>query len=323
MQSPVHCVAYRRGKPLGELALDAISDALAEKDTFVWVGLEEPDDALLSKMQEEFGLHELAIEDARYAHQRPKLETYGESIFIVLKTADAANGKVDYGETHLFAGRNFLVSVRHGGSVTYATVRERCEQTESMLAKGPGYALYALIDFIVDRYQPVVEQFEKEFDTLEEGVFKDRFDRLMIGRIYELKRQLLELRNAALPVADICGGLMHLHEELIPKDLRAYFRDIQDHVAHVVGTIDNIREMLTSAMQMNLALVSVQQNEVVKRLAGWGAMLAIPTVIFSLYGMNFKNMPELNWTYGYPVTIAVTVASCAFVYRRLRKAGWI
>ena len=183
--------------------------------------------------------------------------------------------------------------------------------------------MYALIDFIVDGYQPVLDQYEKEFDRLDDGIFKDRFDRAVIERIYALKRELLELRNASLPVTDIVSGLVRLHEDLVPKDLRPYFRDVQDHVARVVGSIDNMREMLTSAMQMNLALVGVQQNEVVKRLAGWGAMLAIPTVVFSLYGMNFKNMPELNWAWGYPVTLAVTVVACAFVYGRLRKAGWI
>ncbi len=319
----VNCVAYRDGKIVGDIELDRISDVLADPSTFVWVGLYEPDEPMLRKVQEEFGLHELAIEDAQFAHQRPKIESYGDSVFIALKTARLADGKAEYGETHLFVGNNFLVSVRHGASTSYAAVRERCEETESMLAKGPGYALYAVIDFIVDRYLPVVEQFGKDFEELEAGVFHDRFDRMMIVRIYELKRKLLELRNAALPVAEICGGLMRLHEDLIPKKLRPYFRDIEDHVARVVGQIDNMREMLTSAMQMNLALVGVQQNEVVKRLAGWGAILAIPTVVFSLYGMNFKVMPELSWPYGYPVTVAFTAATCALAYWRLRKTGWV
>ncbi len=319
----VNCSAYENGKRIGDIAVDEISDVLARPGTFVWVGLYEPDDAMLQKMQEEFGLHELAVEDAHNAHQRPKVESYGESLFVVLLTANLEADKVSIGETHLFVGSNFLVSVRHGDSKSYAQVRERCEATSKMLAKGPVFALYAILDFVVDNYLPVVERYEKEFEALEEDIFEDRFDRLVIGRVYELKRKLLELRNAALPVADICTELMRIHDDLIPKDLRAYFRDIKDHAGRVVSMVDNMREMLTSAMQVNIAMVGVRQNEVVKRLAGWGAILAVPTVVFSLYGMNFKNMPELNWEYGYPMAVGFTVAACALLYRRLQKTGWI
>jgi len=215
------------------------------------------------------------------------------------------------------------VSVRHGDSAGYAIVRERCEETANLLSKGPGFALYAILDFVTDNYQPIIERLEDEFDKLEEGIFKSDFDRLVIGRIYELKRQLLELRNAALPVGDIASELMRFHDDLIAKELRAYFRDVKDHVSRLVGVADNMREMLNSAMQVNLALVGVSQNEVVKRLAGWGAILAVPTVVFSLYGMNFKNMPELNWTYGYPAAVGFTVVACFLLYKRLQKTGWI
>ena len=319
----VNVSAYEGGKRLGDITIDQISDILARPQTFVWVGLFEPDDAMLAKMQEEFGLHELAVEDARVAHQRPKIETYGQSMFIVLKTANLKDQRVAYGETHLFVGPNFLVSVRHGETAGYSVVRERCEETSNLLSKGPGFALYAILDFVTDNYQPIIEQFEDDFDKLEEGIFKSDFDRLVIGRVYELKRQLLELRNAALPVGDIANELMRFHDDLIPKELRAYFRDVKDHVARLVGMADNMREMLNSAMQVNLALVGVSQNEVVKRLAGWGAILAVPTVVFSLYGMNFKNMPELNWQYGYPAAVGFTVAACFVLYKRLQKTGWI
>jgi magnesium transporter len=230
---------------------------------------------------------------------------------------------VVYGETHLFVGTNFLVSVRHGASSSYAQVLQRCEDGTKGLPKGPGFALYAVLDFVADNYQPVVAQFEKDFDAIETDIFKDRFDRLVIERLYALKRNLLELRNAALPLAEISSELMRLHEDLIPKELRAYFRDIQDHVSRLVGLIDGMRDMLTTAMQVNLALVANNQNEVVKRLAGWGAILAIPTVIFSLYGMNFQWMPELKWKAGYPLAVAVTALGCVLVYRRLRRAGWV
>ncbi len=320
----VNVSAYQGGKSIGDIDIDAISDVLDKPGTFVWVGLYEPDDALLTKMQEEFGLHELAVEDARFAHQRPKIETYGTSqLFIVLKTANLADGKVAYGETHLFVGPNFLVSVRHGETAGYSVVRDRCEKAANMLAKGPGFAVYAILDFVVDNYQPIIERLEADFTTLEEGIFKSEFDRLVVGRIYELKRQLLELRNAALPVGDIANELMRFHDDLIPKELRAYFRDVKDHVARLVGMADNMREMLNSAMQVNLAMVGMAQNEIVKRLAGWGAILAIPTVVFSLYGMNFKWMPELEWKWGYPTAVAFTVVACTWLYRRLRAQGWI
>lgn len=323
MNMIVNSIAYRKGARLGEVSLDQISDVIKEPDSFVWLGLHAPDEALLGKMQEEFGLHDLAIEDARNAHQRPKIEVYGESMFIVVKTAQLEEGHVVYGETHLFVGRNFLVSVRHGASASYAQVRERCEESARLLAKGPGYALYSILDFVVDNYLPIVTRFEADFEAIETDIFRGQPDRLVIERLYDLKSQLLELRNAALPVSDICSELMRFHEEVISAELRDYFRDIQDHVARLVGLVDGMREMLTAAMQVNLALVSNSQNEVVKRLAGWGAILAIPTVVFSLYGMNFEWMPELKWKFGYPSAVFVTVAGCGYLYRRLRKARWL
>lgn len=319
----VNNVAYRKGRRLGDVTIEDISEVIIEPDTFVWLGLHEPDEALLLQMKEEFGLHELAIEDAHHAHQRPKIEAYGGSVFIVLKTAQLEDGKVNYGETHLFVGPNFLVSIRHGASSSYRQVRERTELNPKMLGKGPGFAAYALLDFIVDNFQPVVAQFETTFNSLEEDIFKQQFDRLVIERLYDLKSDLLELRNTALPVSDICGQLMRFHEDIIHKEIRPYLRDVQDHVARLISSIDNMREMLNSAMQVNLAMVGVRQNEVVKRLAGWAAILALPTVIFSLYGMNFEVMPELKWKYSYPLLLAVTSVGCVLLYRKLRRAGWI
>lgn len=316
-------VVYRDGTRLHDTAGADIGALVRQPGTFVWLGLHEPDDHVLQKVQREFGLHELAIEDAHHAHQRPKIEAYNDSLFIVLKTAQLESAQVVYGETHLFVGANFLVSVRHGASSSYAQVLQRCEDGTRGLPKGPGFALYAVLDFVADHYQPVVAQFEQDFDAIETDIFKDRFDRLVIERLYALKRNLLELRNAALPLAEISSELMRLHEDLIPRELRAYFRDIQDHVSRLVGLIDGMRDMLTTAMQVNLALVANNQNEVVKRLAGWGAILAIPTVVFSLYGMNFQGMPELRWPAGYPVTVGLTALGCVVVYLRLRRAGWV
>jgi magnesium transporter len=319
----VASVAYRDGRSLGRVELEDVSEVVGQPNTFIWMGLHEPEPALLKEVQAEFGLHELAVEDASKAHQRPKLEAYGDSLFIVVKTAQIVDADIVYGETHFFIGPHFLVSIRHGCSQGYLGVRNRCEEHPDMLAKGSGYALYALMDFIVDNYQPVVARFEDEFDDLESTIFRGEFDQHTIERLYGLKTRLLQLRNAAVPIEDICMRLMRFHPELIPKDLRAYFRDVHDHVVRVTETIDSLREMLTNAMQVNLALVSVRQNEVVKGLAGWGAILAIPTVTFSLYGMNFRVMPELQWQFGYPVTIGATLVACVLLHRKLKRAGWL
>lgn len=319
----VNSVAYRKGLRVGDITLEDISEVIKAPDTFVWLGLHEPDLPLLLKMQEEFSLHDLAIEDARNAHQRPKVEQYGDSLFLALKTAQLQNGHVAYGETHLFVGKHFLVSVRHGPSSSHIGVRERCEKSPRMLSKGPGFALYALLDFVVDNYQPIVNQFEKNFDTIEANLFKGQFDKNAMERLYELKRQLLQLRTIILPVEDICNEFMRFHEEIVSKELRVYYRDIQDHVTRLISAIDSLREMVSAAMQVNLALVAVRQNEVVKSLAGWGAILAIPTVIFSLYGMNFEVMPELKWAGSYPTTLVVTAVGCFLLHRKLKRSGWV
>lgn len=319
----INSVAYHKGVRRGDVPLEEISAALEQPDTFLWLGLFEPDAALLGKIQQEFHLHDLAVEDAREAHQRPKLEEYGNNLFIVLKTAQLHNDELIYGETHLFVGQHFLISVRHGPSTSHVGVREHCEKLPRMLAKGPGFALYALMDFVVDHYKPIVDQFEKELEDLEALLFRGDADNSVMERMYGLKRNLLHLRNIVLPIGDICTQCTRFHDDVIARDLRVYFRDVQDHVTRLVGVIDALREMLSAAMQLHLALVTVRQNEVVKSLAGWGAILAIPTVVFSMYGMNFSKMPELHWIGGYPLTLVGTALGCLYLYRRLKRAGWV
>jgi magnesium transporter len=323
MSSIVNCVAYRKGMRLDPFPIDDISEVIQEPDVFVWIGLHEPDNALLDKMQEEFGLHELAMEDARAAHQRPKLETYGESLFIVAKTATLVEERIVFGETHLFAGKNYLITLRHGRSTGYAPVRAHCEKNPQRLALGTGYALYAVLDSIVDHYLVAMTGLRSQFNVIEEGIFEARVSRAKLRHIYSIKRELMQLRDAAQPLVDICNELMRFHEDVIPKPIRVYLRDVQDHARRVMESCDNMREMLMSAMQINLAMVSIGQNDVVRQLAGWGAILALPTVVFSLYGMNFTFMPELNWHYGYFTVVGATVAGCVFLYIKLKKAGWL
>ena len=317
------CVAYTNGVRVGDIGIEQISDFLARDNTFVWLGLREPNSALLDKIQQEFGLHELAVEDTRSAHQRPKLEGYGDSLFLVLQTAQIYRNVLQLGETHVFVGQRFIVTVRHGSPLSFTRVRERCESMPSNLAKGPGFALYALMDFIVDNYMPVVDGLQERFERLEEDIFRNRFNQQTLEKLYDLKHELLLLRGASTPLLDICNELTRFHGGIINEDIQFYYRDISDHVKRINQAIDGMREMLTAAMQVHLALVTVGQNEIVKRLAGWGAILALPTMVFSLYGMNFKNMPELDWPYSYPTVVGGLILACALLYGRLKKAGWL
>jgi magnesium transporter len=320
----VNCVAYGKdGHKLRDLALDDISEVLQYPDQFIWVGLHEPDEALLGKLQEEFGLHDLAIEDAHCAHQRPKIEVYGEVLFIVLHTAQVVHGKIEFGETHIFLGKDFLLTVRHGASLSYAMPRKACEQTPELMALGPSYALYSVLDFIVDNFLPIVSSFKEELHELEKEIFADTFKREVIERLYLLKRELVTLRLAVSPMQDILNQLSRFHGGQIDDEVRPYLRDVYDHAARIADTTSTMGELLTAAMNVNLAMVSVAQNDVVKRLAGWAGLLAAPTLIASWYGMNFHNMPELDTKDGYYILIAVTLVICGGLYVVLRRAKWL
>jgi magnesium transporter len=317
------CIAYQNGNILGDVSINGISEVLKQKNTFVWLGLREANVELLTKIQRQFGLHDLAIEDACSAHQRPKIEEYGDSLFIVLQTAHLANNRVEFGETHLFLGVHFLVTVRHGYSRSHLKVRERCHAVPQQLAKGSSFAMYAIMDFIVDNYLPVLDGLQSRFDVLESAILENRPGRQTMENLYELKRELLLLETAISPVIEICNKLMRFHNGLIPKDMRVYFRDIADHIKRIDQTTRAMRELLVSAMHVHLTFETVRQNEVVKRLAGWGAILAIPTMVFSLYGMNFKYMPELGWKYSYPFVLGFVLISCICLYKRLKCSGWL
>ena len=320
----VNCAAYDRTGQRRDISLDAISDVLAVDDgSFVWVGLYEPEDALLDKLQEEFGLHDLAIEDAQNAHQRPKLETYGNSLFIAAHTAHQVDGHVRFGETHVFAGPRFLLPVRHGSSLSFTPVRQRLERDPEMLALGPSVALHAVLDFIVDNYQPIAAEFADELDALEQDVFAESYRRGTTRRLYDLRKELTKMRMAVAPMQDILSQLVRAPAFNIPEEVKPYFRDVHDHAVRVGDTIDTLREMVSAAMNVNLSLVTVAQGEIVKRLAGWAGLLAAPTLIASWYGMNFVHMPELQGRYSYWILIAVVALFCIGLYRYLRKVGWL
>jgi len=320
----VNCVSYSAdGQRKRDITIEEISDALAEPTGFVWVGLHEPNVELLDKLQEEFGLHDLAVEDAHNAHQRPKIESYGDSLFIALHTAQLVNGIIQFGETHVFLGPRYLVTVRHGASLSYAPARAGCERDPELLALGPSYGLYAVLDFIVDNFAPIANEFQDELRDLEKDIFSDTFRRETIQRLYELKRELVTMRLAVSPLQDILNQLVRLHPNLIKEEVRLYFRDVFDHAIRINESTDAIREMLTAALSVNMSMVTVAQGEVVKRLAGWAALLAAPTLIASWYGMNFVHMPELAGRWSYAVLIGVTVVTVGVLYRVLKRARWL
>jgi len=322
MSTVINCVAYAEGKRRAEVDLAQACPADATGN-FIWVGLHEPDKELLRTVQQRFNLHDLAIEDALLAHQRPKLEVYGDSVFVALRTAQLVDKKIQFGETHIFAGRGFVVTVRHGSTTAYKDVRARCENAPKMLAMGESFVVYSVIDFIVDNYFPVLHELEAEADALEEEVFAHRSDPTDVERIYELRHELLLLRRAVQPLQEVCNRIMRYDVPLIDHAMNDYFRDIQDHVIRVVEGIDNLRDLLNAALEANLLLVSLAQNQVTKKLTGWAAILSIPLAIASIYGMNFKWMPELELPYGYPTVMAVMFTLCGFLFYRFRRAGWL
>ena len=320
----VNCVVYDRAGGRRDISLDAISEVLAHDDgSFVWVGLYEPEDALLDKLQEEFGLHDLAIEDAQHAHQRPKLESYGSSLFLALHTAQLSDGHVHFGETHIFVGAHFLITVRHGASESYSQVRKRFEREPEMLALGPIAALYGILDFVVDSYEPIVEDFRHALDSLEHEVFAETYRRDTIVRLYELKKELTRMRLAVAPVQDIVAQVTRTPVLPFSEEAKLYLRDVQDHAVRLNESIDTLREMLTAAMGVNMSLAAIGQGEVVKKLAGWAALLAAPTLIASWYGMNFEHMPELAGRHSYAIVSGVAVVACVALFAYLKKIRWL
>jgi magnesium transporter len=324
MQEVVNSIAYVDGRRTN-IDFDELGGEQKSRDRFVWVGLHEPSSETLKKYQKQFRLHDLAIEDAHNAHQRPKIETYGDILFIVLRTAqmNSVLHKIDFGETHFFVGNHFLITVRHGSSIAYTDVRSRCESTPHLLRKGQGFALYAVMDAIVDQYFPVLEALEEDLLAIEDKVFNVKPTRETTESIYQLKRQLLEVKRAVSPFIDICNRLMRYDINLIPEETQPYFRDIYDHSLRINEMVDHTRELLNTALEANFSLLSIMQSEVSKKFAGWAAIIAVPTMVAGFYGMNFKFMPELSWHWGYPVVVGGTIILCLIIYYLFKKSGWL
>jgi len=319
----VNCVAYQEGTKLSDIPKEDISEYVKRPDCFVWVALKDPTPEELEEMRVEFGLHELAVEDAHHGHQRPKIEEYGNSLFAVLQTVEFKDGELHVGEVDIFVGPNYILSARLNTERGFTNVRERCEREPHLLKHGAAYVFYALMDTVVDRYFPILDALESELEKIEEQIFLRNTARSNIEALYDLKRGLMTLKHAVDPLMEAVSKLYGGRVPQICSGMGEYFRDVFDHLQRLHATIEGIRDMQTTAIQVNLGMISLNETEVTKKLAAWAAIIGVPTMIAGIYGMNFKNMPELEWIWGYPVSVAIMVAIDIWLYFQFKKTKWL
>jgi len=320
----INCVAYQEGKKLSDIPVEDISEYLKQPDTFVWVAQRDPAPADIMLMQEEFGLHELAVEDALRGHQRPKVEEYGDSLFVVVQIVELAGDELNVGQLAVFAGENYVLSVRRDANQGFLGVRARAEREPHQLRKGAGFVLYALVDAVVDRYFPVVDALESELESIEDHIFgMQGKQRDNVERLYELKRKAQTLRHAVMPLMDAVGRMYGGRVPGVVHETQEYFRDVHDHLYRIAGRLDAVRDTINTAIQVTLSMLAIEDNEVSKKLASYAAIFAVFTAFAGVWGMNFDFMPELKWKYGYPVALLTMVGVCALLYRRFKRVGWL
>jgi magnesium transporter len=324
----ISCVAYEQGRKVADIPVEDISEYVSRADCFVWVALFEPTREELDEMALEFGLHELAVEDARNGHQRPKIEEYGDSLFAVLHPVEKSkredgSEELLIGEVDVFVGPNYVLSVRHRTKLGFGAVRTRAEREPHLLRHGAAFVFYALLDNVVDRYFPVLDDLETELEKIEDRIFVGGNARANIESLYGLKRRLMMLKHAVDPLMEATGKLYGGRVPQICMGMGEYFRDVYDHLYRIHASIEGIRDMVATAIQVNLGMISLSDNEVTKRLAAWGALITVPTLIAGIYGMNFEHMPELKFVFGYPIAILVMVVIDVLLYWRFRSVKWI
>ncbi|MDN3454244.1 MULTISPECIES: magnesium/cobalt transporter CorA [unclassified Psychrobacter] len=326
----VNCYAYSRktGENLDRVALNDVHRVLSNNGQFIWLGLYDPSLKTMVKVKEAFGLHELAIEDAFADHQRAKVENYdNDMVFVVLRTAKLEDNVIRYGTTAIFMGKNYLITIRNGPSNSYAPVREHCHRRPEKLRMGPIFVLHAILDFIVDNYMPITDRLGRYLREQERYVFTSEFDKGTLKNLYELKSQLVHMRAIILPVQDICSFFInHKKSEIVSgfsQAAKPYFRDVNDHLLHSLDAINGLNEMLSVVMNTYMAMVNMGQNEVVRKLAAWAGILAVPTAIAGIYGMNFDFMPELHWKYAYLVIMAIIITLCSYLYYNFKRLKWL
>jgi magnesium transporter len=319
----INCAAYQNGKKLADIPIEQIHLFVSRPDCFVWVALKDPEAAELELMQAEFGLHDLAVEDAHKGHQRPKIEEYGQSLFVVLHMVENGSDELSVGEVCIFVGNNYVLSVRQRAKQGLVEVRKRCEEEPELLRHGPAYVLYALMDAVVDRYFPVLDTISTELERVEERIFAIQTERASIEALYCIKQKLMTLKHATEPLLEAVGRLHGGRVPQLCQGLQDYFRDISDHLVRLNQSIDSLRDMVTTAISVSLSLITLQENEVTKRLAAYGALVAVPTLIAGIYGMNFEHMPEIQWQHGYPVSLISMALIDGYLFYRFRKAKWL
>jgi magnesium transporter len=293
---------------------------------FVWVALLDASPQELDEMKEEFGLHDLAVEDARHGHQRPKIEEYGDSLFAVLHLLEPGDGDaktINVGEVDVFVGPNYVLSVRNRSKLGFLGVRERCEREPELLRLGSGFVLYALMDAVVDRYFPIIDALEVELETIEHQIFTRGAAKRSIQHLYELKQRAMVLRHAVAPLLEAVGKLHGGRVPQICSGVQAYFRDVADHLTRIEIAIDSMRDTIGTAIHVNLSMVTIEEAEVTKRLAAWASIFAVCTAFAGIWGMNFQHMPELKWEYGYAAALVLIVSACSYLFYRFRRAGWL
>jgi magnesium transporter len=320
----INCAVYEEGRRLADIALEDISDHVDHPERFVWVALRDATDDELELMRVEFGLHELAVEDARHGHQRPKVEEYGDTLFVVLHTLELdALDSLKVGEVSIFVGRNFVLSVRNRCSHTLLSVRERCEREPEHLRLGAGFVLYALMDAVVDHYFPIIDALESELDSIESQIFVRGAGRENIEHLYGLKQRITTVKHAVTPLLENTAKLWSGRVPRVCENHREYLRDVYDHLMRINTALDTLRETIGMAIQVNLSMVTIEESETTKRLAAWAGIFAVATSLAGVWGMNFEHMPELKWKFGYPVALGLIASVCGVLYWRFRRAGWL
>jgi magnesium transporter len=319
----VNCDAYRDGRRMADIPVSAIRSHLSEPGGFVWVAIKDPEPHELTELQDEFGLHELAVEDARHGHQRPKIEEYGASLFLVMHMVEPQGDDLALGEVAVFVGPQYIITVRSKAQVGFTDVRRRCEDEPDLLRHGPAYVLYAVMDAVVDRYFPLIDRLTGEIEDIESSIFGSQTTRSTIEALYTFKQRLLVLDHAISPLIEVTSKLHGGRVPPICAGLNDYFRDVYDHLIWLDQAVDNLRDMVSTALSVNLSLITLQESEVTKRLAAYAALVAVPTLIAGIYGMNFTHMPEISWRFGYPVAVGAMVGIDAYLVYRFRRAGWL
>jgi len=319
----VNCAVYQEGRKLKEISQQEIKTWVSRPDSFVWVALRDPDPQELSEMQAEFDLHDLAVEDASRGHQRSKIEEYSDTLFVVLHMLAPGEDELRIGELHVFVGRNFVLSIRNRSERGFSEVRSRCEREPELLKYGAGYVFYALMDAVVDRYFPILDELESELDAIEERIFSGTSARANIEALYALKQKLTVMKHATAPLLEAVSKLFGGRVPMVCAGMGDYFRDIYDHLVRLNQTTDSTRDMVVTALSVNLSMIALQENETTKKLASYAALLAIPTLVAGIYGMNFTDMPELKWHFGYPLVMGLMLVVDVWLFRRFRRIGWL